>query len=47
MRRDLRAMFDRQATWQRKRATMSWAEKLHASVLMRETARAIKKRNST
>ncbi len=39
MRPDPKELLERQATWQRSRAGMSWAEKLRASVRMRRALR--------
>ena len=38
----IKERFERQAEWQRKRASLSWAEKLQISVMMRETQRALR-----
>ena len=35
---DGKAMFERQARWQRSRATLSWTEKLRMAEILREAA---------
>ena len=38
---DLRAMLERQAVWQRKRANMPWETKLRMAVILRHAQRAL------
>ena len=38
---DVKAMFERQARWQRSRATLSWTEKLRMAEILREAALAM------
>ena len=38
---DVKAMFERQAQWQRSRATLSWTEKLRMAEILREAALAM------
>ncbi len=38
---DVKAMFERQARWQRSRATLSWTEKLRMAEILREAAIAM------
>jgi hypothetical protein len=47
MRSDLRERLDRQAAWQRNRAGRSWAEKLRAAVILRQTLLDIRKLPAT
>lgn len=43
MRSDVRQLLERQAAWQRSRASMPWAEKLRLSVAMRSALRTMRK----
>ena len=38
---DVKTMFERQARWQRSRATLSWTEKLRMAEILREAALAM------
>jgi len=38
---DLAALFERQAAWQRSRASLSWTEKLRLAAELRRTALAL------
>ena len=38
---DIKTMFERQARWQRSRATLSWTEKLLIAEILREAALAM------
>jgi hypothetical protein len=38
----IRQLLKRQAQWQRKRAALSWEEKLRMSLIMSETQRALR-----
>jgi hypothetical protein len=38
---DVKALFERQARWQRSRARLSWTEKLRMAEILRETALAM------
>ena len=40
--REVKALLERQAAWQRSRAALPWAEKLRMSVVMREALIAMR-----
>ena len=40
----IRELLERQAAWQRGRASLSWEEKLEMSLVMREARAALRKR---
>jgi hypothetical protein len=44
MRDDVKLLLERQAAWQRSRATRPWSEKLRAAVAMRRGLIALRKR---
>jgi hypothetical protein len=44
MRDDVKFLLERQAAWQRSRATRPWSEKLRAAVAMRRGLIALRKR---
>ena len=38
---DIKSMLKKQSSWQQSRSNLSWAEKLHKSVIMRKVQKAL------